>query len=163
MRKSLFLVVVLGVVLLLTAQALADFQAIRWKIIGHLADTERGFPVSSTNWTRNDLNDGTPRWMNEVKGMYIYELLGSPNVSKGTLLGELGGTEASGYELGQRVINFLEAMGVTRNQARPVSESLFNATLADPEVEYYRVSGGVRVELIYYDLMGMFMLVLSKE
>ena len=83
MRKSLFLVVVLGVVLLLTAQALADFQAIRWKIIGHLADTERGFPVSSTNWTRNDLNDGTPRWMNEVKGMLSMSFWALPMSARG--------------------------------------------------------------------------------
>jgi len=165
MKKGLLLVLVLGMVLLLSqlsGQALAGFQESRWQIIEDLANPEKDYTVSRASWERTDLNDGTPRWMSEVKVRYIYELIGSP-INKVTLLGELGGTERSGWELGCRIINLLEAVGVAEGKAQEVSETLFNATVGDPGVKYYVISGKIRVELIYYDTMGTFMVILTKS
>ena len=151
MKKGvLLLVLVLVLALLVSCQALAGFQESRWQIMDLLANPGKDYTVSKASWERSDLRDGTPRWMSEVKDMYVYELLGSP-INKATLLGELGGTEQSGWELGCRIINLMEAVGVAEGKAQGVTERLFNATVADPGVKYYIVSGGIRVELIYYD------------
>lgn len=153
---------VLVLALLVSCQALAGFQGSRWQIIDRLANPEKDYTVSKASWERSDLNDVTPRWMSEVKKMYLYELLGSP-INEATLLGELGGTEQSGFELGCRIINFMEAVGVAEGKVGEVSQTLFNATVADPGIIYYVVSGKIRVELVYYDRMGTFMVILSKS
>jgi len=166
MKKSLFLVAVLGAVLLLTqlsGQAIAGFQESRWQIMDLLANAwQNDYAVAKSGWEWSDLRDGTPRWMNDVRGKYVYELIGSP-IKKATLLGELGGTEQSGWELGCRLINLIEAVGLSESKAQEISQTLFNATVPDPGAKYYVDSGGIRVELIYYDSMGAFMLILSKS
>lgn len=163
MKKGIFVVVaVLILALLVSCQAIAGFQESRWQIIKNLADPEKDYNVSKSGWERTDLNDGTPRWMNDVRGKYVYEVLGSP-INKATLLGELGGTELSGWELGCRLINLMEAVGVAEGKAQEVCQTLFNATVADPGAKYYIVSGKIRVELIYYDSLGAFMLILTKS
>ncbi len=162
MRKGISLVVVLVLALGVSCQVLAGFQESRWQIIENLADPGKDYNVSKSGWERTDLNDGTPRWMNDVRGKYVYELIGSP-INKVTLLGELGGTEQSGWELGSRIINLIEAIGLSETKAQEVSQTLFNATVADPGAKYYVVSGKIRVELIYYDSMGAFMLILTKS
>jgi len=158
MKKVLVLVVVL--VLLASLQTLAGFQESRWQIIDQLANDD-SYRVSKTSWERTDLRDGTPRWLSTVKNKYLYELIGMP-ILQATLNGELGGTEESGFELASRIINFLEAVGVAEGKAQEVCRTLFSATVADPGVKYYLVSGKIRIELVYYDVMGTFMVVLKK-
>ena len=163
MKKGIVLVAILTVALLVNSQALAGFQESRWQIIENLANPSRDdFDVNKASWERTDLRDGTPRWMNDVRGKYVYELLGSP-IHKATLLGELGGTEQSGWELGCRIINLIEAVGLSATKAQEVSQTLFNATVADPGAKYYVDSGKIRVELVYYESMGSFMLIVTKK
>jgi len=162
MKKGIVLGMVLVLALLFSCQALAGFQESRWQIIEDLADPRQDFTVSKAGWERSDLRDGTPRWMCTINNKYAYEVLGSP-INKATLLGELGGTEQSGYELGCRLIDFMEAVGVAESKAQEVCQTLFNATVADPGVKYFLVSGKIRVELVYYDNMGTFMMVLTKS
>ena len=163
MRKGLVLAVVLVLTLLMSSQAIAGFQESRGEIIQELANAgENDYPVPKAGWERTDLRDGTPRWMNTVQRKYVYELIGEP-ISKATLLGELGGTEQSGWELGCRIINLIEAVGVTETKAQEVGEMLFNGAVASPGKEYWIVFEKIQAELTYMDLTGMFLLVLTKE
>lgn len=155
--------------LLLSCQALAGFQESRWQIIDLLANPEKiqpgltqDYSIVESRWSGSDLNDGTPRWMVVVKDMYAYELTGSP-IKKATLMGGIGQTEQSGYELATRIMLFMRAVGVAAQKSSEVFQTLFNATLVEPGAKYYLVSGGIRVEMIYYDSMSAFMVTMQKD
>lgn len=165
MRKGLFLVVLTMVILLiqLSGQALAGFQESRWQIIQDLSNEwQNDYAVAKSGWERSDLNDGTPRWMNEVQEKYIYEIIGTP-VFKVTLLGEIGPTEQSGAELGRRITNLMLAVGIAKGKLSEVSVQLFSVTVPNPGKAYYVISGRIRMELTYLDLMNMFLVVLTKD
>lgn len=174
MKKGLFLVVVLGAVLLLSqlsGQALADFQESRWQIMDLLAYPEKiqqgltqyySVSKASWDWERNDLNDGTPRWLAEAKIIYTYELMGSP-IKSVTFTGGLTNDEDQGYELATRAMLFMRALGLSKEKTIEVFQTLLNTALANEGTKYYIVSQGIRVEMTFFKVMSMLMLTLSKD
>jgi len=172
MKKGLLVAVVLAVVLLLSqlsVQALAGFQESRWQIMDLLAYPEKiqqgltqDYSVSKASWERNDLNDGTPRWLAEAKIIYTYELMGSP-IKSVTFTGGLTNDEDQGYELATRAMLFMRALGLSKEKTIEVLQTVLNAALANEGTKYYIVSQGIRVEMTFFKVMSMLMLTLSKD
>jgi len=167
MRKVLVVLIVL--ILALSQAGLAGLQESRWQIIDLLAYPEKvqkgltqDYAVDKATWVRSDLTDGTPRWLTEVKDRYAYEIQGTP-VSRVTLLGHTGYTEAQGAELATRMMLFMRAMGVSAQNSSSAFQALFAATLESPATRFYINKNGIRISMIYFSSTCKFSLTMKKQ
>lgn len=166
MRRKLVLVAVL-VFAIMCVEALAAFQESRWQIMDLLAYPEKiekkyeAYSVSKASWERNDLKDGTPRWL-ATEDIYDYELIGSPIESVTFTAGWID-DYAHGYELTARSLLLMQAMGLSKEKAPEIFGTLFNAAFANSDTGYFIEFQGIRIEMTFFELMSMLMIVLTKS
>jgi len=168
MKKGLLLVLVLVLALLVSCQALAGFQESRWQIMDLLANPEKiekvmtkTVAVSKENWEKSDLKDGTPRWLAQSGKLYNYELIGIP-IKSATMTGGISDDTNQVYELMIRSALLMRAMGMSKDKAAEVFETLVNAATKDKDNKYYVKAEGIRVEMTVFSGMPILMITLSK-
>jgi len=170
MKKGLLLAVVLGMVLLLSqlsGQALASFQESRWQIMDLLAYPEKieegfeAYRVSKASWERSDLADGTPRWLAQSAKLYNYELIGTP-IKSATMTGGITNDTNQVYRLMIRAALLMRAVGMSKDKAAEVFETLVNSATKDKDQKYYLDAEGIRTELTVFSSLAILILTVSK-